>query len=131
MSEKSISNHIKLEASKHGVSIFNNPVGLAWVGRFLRNNKDGTITLSGASRVGFGLMPGSADLIGYYPVKITQEHVGKTLGIFVSFEVKRPGNRPTDAQITWHQNAKAAGCIAEVLTAPEQVLPALEKIRCP
>ena len=35
----------------------------------------------------------SADLLGITPVLITQEHVGQTLGLFRSVEVKRSGWR--------------------------------------
>ena len=121
MSEKEISNRIKLAASKLGAKIFNNPVGIGWLGQFRRHNPDGTVHLSSPSRVAFGLMPGSADLIGYLPVEITQEDVGTTFGVFVSLEVKRPGNKPTATQETWLKNAEAAGCIAAVLTNDAQV----------
>lgn len=35
----------------------------------------------------------SSDLIGIWPVKITQDMVGQTLGVFFAVEVKRPGWR--------------------------------------
>ena len=32
--------------------------------------------------------PGGSDLIGYVPVTITPEHVGRTLAVFVAIEAK-------------------------------------------
>lgn len=67
--------------------------------RLWRNN-NGAGKLENGSYIRWGLanesaamnsMLKSSDLIGIRPVLVTPEHVGRTLGVFVSREVKRPG----------------------------------------
>jgi hypothetical protein len=69
--------------------------------RLWRNN-NGAGKLENGSYIRWGLanesaqmnsMLKSSDLIGIRPVLVTPEHVGRTLGVFVSREVKRPGWR--------------------------------------
>ena len=120
MNEKELSNRIKLAVSNLGAKIFNNPCGVGWLGRVdPTKTRENTVTLKGASRLAFGLIPGSADLIGYYPVKIDPTMVGKTFGLFVSLEVKAPGNKPSEKQENWLRAAKEAGCLAGIVYSEE------------
>lgn len=64
--------------------------------------------------VHFGLAPGSADIIGIRTVEITPEMVGQRVGVFVSIEVKRPGQDRTDperrrAQAAWRDMVTRMG----------------------
>ena len=82
--------------------------------RLWRNN-NGAGKLENGSFVRWGLanetaqmnaLLKSSDLIGVRPVLILPEHVGRTLGVFVSREVKRPGwvyrgDRREQAQKRW------------------------------
>ncbi|MCK5641210.1 MAG: VRR-NUC domain-containing protein [Gammaproteobacteria bacterium] len=52
-----------------------------------RNNV-GMLTNPAGNKVRFGLCVGSSDVIGIHSVVITQEMVGKTVGVFVGCEVK-------------------------------------------
>jgi len=81
-SEASITNIVRVEASKKGC-------------RLWRNNVGATKTENGWIRYGLANESGkmnkyikSADLIGIRPVMITQEHIGATIGQFISREVK-------------------------------------------
>jgi hypothetical protein len=81
-SEASITNIVRVEASKKGC-------------RLWRNNVGATKTENGWIRYGLANESGkmnkyikSADLIGIRPVLITQEHLGATIGQFISREVK-------------------------------------------
>jgi hypothetical protein len=81
-SEASITNIVRVEASKKGC-------------RLWRNNVGATKTENGWVRYGLANESGkmnkyikSADLIGIRPVLITQEHLGATIGQFISREVK-------------------------------------------
>ena len=85
-SEAAILNDLRLEASEQGA-------------RLWRNNVGATMTNTG-SYIRFGLANDSmavnqaiksADLIGIKPIIITEEHIGKQLGVFLSREVKKPG----------------------------------------
>ena len=60
----------------------------------------------------------SADLIGLRPVLITPEHVGTTIGQFVSIEAKHPGWQPGEdkerekAQFAWAGLIRSKGGLA-------------------
>lgn len=73
-----------LKASKLGLRLF-------------RNNRGMFKTLDGKRRVRAGLeAEGASDLIGIKAVTITPEMVGKTFGVFLAVEVKKPSwKRPT------------------------------------
>ena len=101
MNEATIQALVRLEAAKQG--------GILW-----RNNV-GVLPDQRGVPVRFGLANDSAqvnrnvksgDLIGIRPVLITPDHVGRTLGVFVSREVKAAGwtFRGTErelAQLAW------------------------------
>ena len=70
----------------------------------------------------------SSDLIGITRRVITQADVGKTIGIFTSIEVKRPGwkytGTPTEvAQKAWLDAVETWGGLATFATGPEDVWP--------
>jgi len=75
--ETSISQSIRIAAGRIGCALFRNTVG-----RFK--------TASGQWVV-FGLAPGSADLIGWTCVTVTQSMIGKPVAIFTAIEVKVSG----------------------------------------
>ena len=84
--EIEIQNKIKLEASKIGARLWRNNVGATYTstGGFIRYGlANDSLTLN--------KMIKSADLIGIKPILITQEHVGRVIGQFVSRETKIPG----------------------------------------
>lgn len=101
ISEAGILSDIRLEASERGIRLWRNNVGATYTptGQFIRYGlANDSAQLNTVIK--------SADLIGIRPVIITQEHVGITIGQFVSREVKKPGWRyaGTDrekAQLTW------------------------------
>ena len=81
-SEASITNIVRVEASRKNC-------------RLWRNNVGATKTENGWVRYGLANESGkmnkyikSADLIGIRPVLITKEHIGATIGQFISREVK-------------------------------------------
>ena len=64
--------------------------------------------------VTFGLVRGSADLIGWRTVTITQAMVGTRLAIFTSIEVKTPTGRIRPEQQAWLEAVTHAGGIAGI-----------------
>jgi len=64
--------------------------------------------------VTFGLPRGSADLIGWRTVTITQAMVGTRLAIFTSIEVKTPTGRIRPEQQAWLEAVLHAGGIAGI-----------------
>jgi len=62
----------------------------------------------------------SADLIGILPITITAEHIGKTIGQFVSLEIKKPrtsikNNKRFNAQKNWMNLINKLGGYAEII----------------
>ena len=64
--------------------------------------------------VTFGLARGSADLIGWRSVTITQAMVGTRLAIFTSIEVKTPTGRIRPEQQAWLDLVLRGGGIAGI-----------------
>jgi hypothetical protein len=116
LSEAAVTNKIKLAASRKGVRLWRNNVGAG--------------ILDGSRFVRFGLgnessqmndVIKSGDLIGIKPVTITPDMVGKTIGQFVSLEVKESGwkYRGTEreqAQLRWAELIKSLGGDAQFVT---------------
>lgn len=106
--ETNIQNTIRLALSAKGVTTFRNNVGVAQF-------PDG-------SRVQYGLCPGSSDLIGWTPVTITPEMVGRTVAVFTAIEVKQPGKYPSPEQRQFLANVTKAGGISGTARSPEDAL---------
>ena len=64
--------------------------------------------------VTFGLARGSADLIGWRTVTVTQAMVGTRVAIFTSIEVKTPTGRIRPEQQAWLEAVTHAGGIAGI-----------------
>ena len=62
----------------------------------------------------FGLCKGSADLIGWRTVTITEEMVGQKIAVFTSIEVKNSSGRVRPEQQQWLDAVQKAGGIAAV-----------------
>lgn len=101
LSEQAIQNLIRLEASRKGCRIWRNNVGAV-------HTQDGVFFRYGLANESKAMNQQikSADLIGIRPVKITQAHVGKVIGQFLSREVKKSnwkftGSERELAQMRW------------------------------
>lgn len=104
-------------------------------GAVWRNNK-GAGKLENGSFVRWGLCNDSAalgarirsaDLIGIRPLLILPEHVGRTVGQFISVECKASGWRPHDteheiAQRRWRDLVAGLGGYAVITCEPGSVL---------
>ncbi len=100
---------VRLEAARKGVRLWRNNVGV--------------LTDDTGRPVRFGLGNDSAklnkelkssDLVGWRPVTVTPEHVGRTIAQFVSREIKEPGwtyrGTPRElAQLRWIDLVAAEG----------------------
>jgi len=107
MTEANILRRIRCAATRLGARLFRNNCGVAIY-------PDG-------SRVRYGLVPGSSDLIGWTPVTVQPEHVGRRLAVFTAVECKGPRGRPTAQQEQFIQAVQAAGGIACVAHSEEDV----------
>ena len=83
--------------------------------RLFRNN----VGFDKERKVKYGLCKGSSDLIGIKKVKITQDMVGKEVGIFTAIEVKSDKGYPTKEQISFIDMIKKFGGYAGVAKTTE------------
>ena len=72
--------------------------------------------------VTFGLARGSADLIGWRTVTITQAMVGTRIAVFTSIEVKTPTGRMRPEQQAWLAVVQGAGGIAGIARSVDDAL---------
>jgi hypothetical protein len=119
MSETDIRKAIQLALSRGDTRLFRNNVGEAWAGRAHRN-ADGAVVIPYASRVIYGLAPGSADLIGWRTITVTPDMVGSRLAVFASVEVKSGRGRYGHGQPEWCAAVQAAGGLAGFAKGPAE-----------
>jgi hypothetical protein len=85
--------------------------------RLFRNNVGAYKDQNGTLRR-FGLLVGSADLIGWVTVN------GRA--IFLSVEIKTSIGKPSSEQETWLRNVRRMGGIAFIARSPEEAIAELE-----
>lgn len=101
MKESDLLKKIQVAASKVGSRLFRNNCGA------LKNDR--------GQWVKYGLAnPGGSDLIGWTPVKITQEMVGGTVAVFTAIEGKTGYLKTTPEQDQFISAVLQAGGIAGV-----------------
>ncbi len=100
-SESALMRRIQLAATQLGARLLRNNVGLYYT-------KDGR-------PVRCGLAPGSGDLIGFVPVRITADMVGQTVAVFLSAEVKTGTGRLSPDQRAWLEMVNQHGGRAGVV----------------
>ena len=120
-SEAAVQQRVRLEASRRGMRLFRNNVGVLYdeTGRPVRFG-----LANETPAVNKKLK--SSDLIGISPVVIRAEHVGHTVGVFTSYECKRPGweykgTGREAAQFAWISLVRAMGGIAKFITRGDQL----------
>lgn len=109
LSETAVQTNIRLEASKQGIMLLRNNVGV------LRDLRGVPVRygLANESKAQNARLK-SSDLIGIRRVLITPQHVGTTIGQFVSIEVKKQnwkwrGGEHELAQLRWNQLVNSYG----------------------
>lgn len=124
MNERDITNPLLKAASKVGARLFRQNVGRGWVGRLV-SQKDGTVVLANARVLHAGLCKGSSDVIGWMPVVITPDMVGRRIAVFTALEVKTPGVPTTDEQANFVRAVRESGGYAAVVRNVEDGVAAL------
>lgn len=97
-SEKDIQNEILIALSAAGCLVWRNHVG---VFRPISDQKQ-------VVKVG---TVGQPDIMAIYPLQITQEMVGQTVGVCYQVEVKTATGRQSDGQKKWQQQAEKRGAV--------------------
>lgn len=119
--EKSLLNEILLKLS--GVAIlFRNNTGKGWAGTLVNStkNKDGLfVQIKSAHPLQAGLCKGSSDLIGWTPIQITSDMVGRKIAVFTALEGKTPNGKLSNEQANFILQIKNAGGIAGAVYSVE------------
>jgi len=104
MTEAAYQSQMRATAARHGLWLFRNNVG-ACIDRTGR-------------RITYGLMPGSADCIGWMPYTVQPGDVGRLLAVFVSVEFKSEKGVLRPDQRVWLEQVQRAGGLAAVARPP-------------
>lgn len=114
--EADIMSAVRVAASAKGWRLWRNNTGVAYdvKGRPVR------FGLANDSAQGNKLLK-SADLIGIAPRVITQEDVGRTVGLFVALEVKRPDGRRLEPQAAFLDLINSLGGYGQFITGVEDL----------
>jgi len=115
--EKQLMDRAILKASKMKVNLFRNDNGRA------RRYDNPEQVFS------YGLGKGTHDLIGWMPVEITEEMVGKTVAQFVSIEMKRGTDRLSKEQRAFLRSVNDAGGLSFVAETAEEAVAVLKMDR--
>lgn len=94
-------------ATDLGARLFRLNIGLAWVGEVTKN-RDGSITIRNPRPFKSGV-PGMSDLIGWAPVVVTPDMVGKTIAVYLAVETKSARGRASDEQKNFISAVHSAG----------------------
>lgn len=126
--ESSIQKAVQIMASKLGMRLFRNNVGKFYTGRHSRITKPtqfilmpGDVLIRSAYPVSAGLCEGSSDLIGFTPITITPDMVGKQVSVFTALEVKTQSGRTTKEQENFIKVVQQAGGIARVIRSDNEI----------
>lgn len=125
MTEKNIQSLIHIAVSKEGSTIFRNNTGMAWQGEVIR--KKDYIVIKNPRPIHAGLCPGSSDLIGWTPLTITADMVGKTVAVFTSIEVKSQRGRTSEEQKNFIAKVRESGGIAGIARSEKEALDLIGK----
>ena len=106
--ETNIQNKCRKAASQCGATLFRNTVGAA--------------KMANGSYIVYGLGTGTSDLIGFVPVTVTQQMVGKKIAVFAAIEVKTPNKKPNEAQERFIKFINGEGGIAGYVTSDVELL---------
>lgn len=118
--ERALRARVQLLASKLGARLFRQNVGMGYSG-VVSERRGSTVVLEDARVLHCGLCTGSSDLIGWTPVVVTPDMVGKTLAVFTAVELKAGRTATTEAQKTFIDAVNRAGGIAGIVREADQV----------
>lgn len=133
MSERNLISRFLIEASKRGARMFRVNTGLGWVGNAQRFSKQefvkvlaGDVLVRHARPLHAGLCEGGSDTIGWKPVLITQDMVGKTVAIITAVEFKYGSTLTTPTQQNFIDAINKDGGRAAVVHSVEDGLKVFE-----
>ena len=101
-----------------------------WSGSGMRlfRNQCGRYQMPDGHWISSGLCVGSSDLIGWTPVIVTQEMVGKPIAVFTAIETKVGKRETTPQQAVFLSRVQQAGGLAVIAREVDDVAVALAKL---
>lgn len=122
MSEKKIIQDVLIEGSKRGWKLFRQNVGQGWAGKMFRSPMPISVRINptdvvirNAAPLNAGLCKGSSDIIGWKPITITPDMVGKTVAIFTAIEVKYGTTPVTTEQQNFVDQVNKHGGLGKII----------------
>ena len=134
MSATTLTKEMLLAASKLGARLFRNNTGVAWMPAGRGSNvikikragmfqcHPGDVIVRKARPVKFGLAVGSPDLVGWSPLEITEDMVGKTVAIFTGAELKTENDQPTKEQLNFNAVVREHGGRAGIVRSHDDLI---------
>jgi len=101
-------------------------VAVSEVGARVFRNQVGKYKLQDGRWLSSGLCVGSSDLIGWKPVMVTAEMVGKVIAVFTAIEVKTAKTRATKKQEQFMDAVRDSGGVAFVARSEQDALRGLD-----
>lgn len=127
MSEANLMRNIQLAVSRTLTRLFRNNVGAAWIGTVISHSQH-QVVIANPRRISFGLCEGASDIIGWTPVTITPDMVGKRVAVFTALEVKLPHAKgASKKQLAFGAAVEEAGGIFAVPRSVDDALAALNE----
>jgi hypothetical protein len=81
-----------------------------------------TVGFDEIRKIHYGLVKGSSDLIGWIPLKITEQDVGRTVAVFAGWEIKGPKTRVRPEQTVFRDQVLASGGYAVIIRSVEEMV---------
>jgi len=129
MNEHNIQQSIRLALSQTGARIFRQNVAQAWTGDATKIHQGrmmfveaGSVVIKNARPLHAGLCKGSSDLIGWTPLTITPDMVGKKIAVFTAVEVKTRTGKITTEQQNFIDRVRLDGGIAGVARSTDDAI---------
>ena len=114
MSQTKRMNSLMMALSAVGPRLFRQNTGLGWAGNKIVRYPNGDVLIKKARPLRAGLCVGSSDLIGWTPVTVTPEMVGRTIAVFTAVEDKAEDGRETQEQERFRSAVTRSGGLAIV-----------------
>ena len=138
MREAEIQRDIHIKASSLGCRLFRNNVAKSWVGKTIGPFNSfktfplapGDIIIRNPRRFHAGLCKGSSDLIGWTPITITEDMVGKQVAVFTAIEVKAKTGRATKEQRIFLETIDSSGGLSVLLKSAKSLQSTIENFIC-
>lgn len=121
MTEQTLRKQVQVAVSRLGARLFRVNTGKAWAGK-ARPDACGGVYIPDAYPVRMGFANGGSDLIGWTPIVITPQMVGRTMAVFTAVELKTGSTALSREQAVFLDAVRRAGGLAGVARSVEDAV---------